>query len=116
MELVNNLSDQAVLEEVGQRIARHRIDAGLTQADLSREAGIGKRTLERVESGATAQFSTIIRILRVLELLPALEQILPQLEPGPIDILARKGKLRRRASSRRKDTENAGAWTWDEEA
>jgi transcriptional regulator with XRE-family HTH domain len=71
------LSDEAVLAELGARLARRRIELQLTQAALAEQAGVAKRTVERIEAGASAQMSSIIRLLRVLELLPVLEQLVP---------------------------------------
>ena len=51
MRISDQLTDKAVLTELGQRLERRRIDAALTQAQLAQEAGISKRTLERIESG-----------------------------------------------------------------
>jgi transcriptional regulator with XRE-family HTH domain len=58
------MTDDAILAEIGNRIARYRIDQQVTQADLAEQAGVSKRTVERVEAGASVQFSTVIRILR----------------------------------------------------
>ena len=99
MKIVNVLTDEAILDELGARIARRRLEIHLTQAELAKEAGVAKRTLERVEAGQTAQLTTIIRIFRVLDLLPKLDQILPESEPRPIEVMTRKGKVRKRASS-----------------
>ena len=57
-----------------------------------------KRTVERIEAGSSAQMSSVIRILRTLELLPRLDHLFPETEPRPMDLLKRKGKPRRRAS------------------
>jgi transcriptional regulator with XRE-family HTH domain len=46
-------SDVALLQELGQRIARLRLERNLTQPQLAEQAGISKRTLERLESGGT---------------------------------------------------------------
>ncbi len=115
MKIKNELSDGAILAELGERITRRRLDHQLTQAALAREAGVAKRTLERVEAGATAQMSTIIRIFRVLDLLPALDQVLPASKPGPIELMKRKGKTRRRASSQARSPEQQAPWTWGDD-
>lgn len=115
MKIQKSLTDEAILAEIGQRIARHRLKLQLTQAALAKEAGIGKRTLERVEAGATTQLSTIIRIFRTLDLLPALDQVLPEARPGPIEILARKGKMRQRAVSPKRASTQQQPWSWDDE-
>jgi len=114
MEIIDPLTDEAILAEVGQRIAQRRLELQLTQATLAGEAGVSKRTLEHAESGANVQLATIIRIFRVLGLLPNLDRMLPESTPRPIDVMKRKGRPRQRASSRgRKTTDKP--WTWADE-
>ena len=115
MKITDTLTDEAILVEIGERIARRRLELHLTQADLARDAGVAKRTLERVEAGATAQLTTIIRIFRVLDLLPVLNQLLPEAKPRPIEAITRKGKVRKRASSKRREASNKKVWTWDDD-
>ena len=115
MKIENLLTDEAVLTELGGRLARRRIELGLAQAALAEQAGVSKRTVERVEAGATAQTVTLIRILRVLELLDRLEMLVPAAGPSPMDLLKLKGKDRKRAS-RRKQNPSDKPWQWDDEA
>ncbi len=115
MEISKLLSDEAILTELGERIARSRIDLQLTQAEAAERAGVSKRTLERIESGASAQMSSLIRILRVLELLPRLEQMFPETGATPMELLRHKGKARQRASSRSSLEQPDQAWTWDDD-
>jgi transcriptional regulator with XRE-family HTH domain len=75
---------------MGTRIARRRLDMGFTQAQVAEQAGVAKRTLERIEAGASAQMSNMIRILRVLDLLPGLDRMIPPELAGPIDLLKRR--------------------------
>jgi transcriptional regulator with XRE-family HTH domain len=64
------MSDEALLQELGQRIARLRLERNLTQAQLAEQAGISKRTLEHLEAGAAAtKLSLFLRVLRQLDLL-----------------------------------------------
>jgi transcriptional regulator with XRE-family HTH domain len=116
MRIQTELSDGAVLDELGGRMARCRLDLQLTQAELAEQAGVSKRTVERIEAGATTQVSTLIRILRVLNLLDGLDQLVPEAGPRPMDILKLKKKAgRKRASSRRKKAPG-GEWHWGDEA
>ncbi|NTW69857.1 MAG: helix-turn-helix domain-containing protein, partial [Chlorobiaceae bacterium] len=64
MKIEGLLSDEAILGELGKRLAQRRLELQLTQEMLAEQAGVSKRTVERVEAGATAQMSTMIRILR----------------------------------------------------
>lgn len=109
-------TDEAILAELGRRIARQRLAREWTQADLAREAGVGKRTLERIEAGGSAQGVNLVRIFRALDLLPVLDQLLPEPGPGPMELLKLSGKARQRAPGRRRKQPPAGEpWSWGDE-
>ncbi|MBI5556411.1 MAG: helix-turn-helix transcriptional regulator [Deltaproteobacteria bacterium] len=116
MYISNLLTDAAILAEIGKRIARCRLDRQLTQADMAEQAGVSKRTVERIEAGASAQISTIIRILRALNLLPGVERLIPEPGPRPMELLKLKGKERQRASAPRKVKQSGKGWTWGDGA
>jgi transcriptional regulator with XRE-family HTH domain len=116
MDLPKLLTDDAILAEIGKRIARYRIDSQITQADLAKQAGVSKRTVERVEAGATAQFSTIIRILRVLDLMEGLENLVPKPVPRPMELLKQKGKVRQRVATSRRSDKAPKKWSWGDES
>jgi transcriptional regulator with XRE-family HTH domain len=125
MKLDETLTDDAVLTELGERLARLRIGRGLTQAQLAEEAGVGKRTVERAEAGHSVQLITLVRLFRVLGLMGALDRLLPEPGPTPMELLKEKttGRGRQRASSGRrtpaapKTTRTGGkAWTWGDES
>ena len=116
MKISKPLTDDTILVEVGERIAHRRLELQLTQAGLAEQAGVAKRTVERIEAGASAQMSTMIRIFRVLDLLSNLDQMIPATGPGPMDFLKRKGKERQRASSRRRKLKSEEPWSWDDDA
>ncbi len=118
MKISKLFADDAILAEIGERVARCRLDLQLTQADVAEQAGVAKRTVERIEAGASAQMSSMIRVFRVLDLLPGLDSMIPEAEPRPMDLLKRKGKVRQRASSRHRPARSNQAsepWSWDDE-
>jgi transcriptional regulator with XRE-family HTH domain len=113
------MSDDAILTELGGRLARRRIEMELTQADLAREAGVSKRTVERIEAGASAQMSSLLRICRVLDLIAGLDQFIPAAGPRPMELVKGQGKTRKRVSSSRKSggeehpaDPSDEPWTW----
>ena len=125
MRISSELTDATIAQVLGERIARHRIEAGLTQAELAERAGIGKRTLERVEAGRGAELVTLIRILRSLHAMESFERLLPELPASPIEQLKLRGKQRQRVSHARRGaprgrplSEGASArpWRWGEPA
>ena len=116
MKISTLLADDAILAEIGERIARRRLGLQFTQADVAEQAGVAKRTVERIEAGASAQMSSMIRILRALNLLPGLDRMIPEAGPRPMDLLKRKGKMRQRASSRRRSDRSEEPWSWDDDS
>lgn len=98
MNLSNQPSDEAILEELGERLARHRLDLNRTQAQLADAAGVAKRTIERLEAGKATQFANLIRVLRALGLGSRLDLLIPPAIAKPIEGIDLRGKRRRRAS------------------
>ena len=107
-------SDTAALAELGQRLAQFRIGQQLTQAELARKAGIGKRTLERLEAGDTTQTKTLIRVLRELDLLERLEMLLPEPKARPSQAVKAED-LPKRVSGKRSQKREKDPWTWGDE-
>jgi transcriptional regulator with XRE-family HTH domain len=118
MKITSGLTDMAVLHEIGDRIERRRIDAALTQAQLAEEAGVSKRTVERLESGRSTDFVMLLRVLRALKLLEALDQMLPDLPQSPVTLLKSRGRARKRVGRSGRSVVGTGApnpaalWKW----
>ncbi|MFV0277747.1 MAG: helix-turn-helix domain-containing protein [Parahaliea sp.] len=119
MQMTSLHTDEALLAELGQRLAARRVDLQLTQSQLAEQAGIAKRTLERMEAGHSSQVSSLIRVLRVLDAMPGLDNLIPAPGPRPMELLERKGRRRQRASGKRgsKAADNAPeSWQWGDDA
>jgi transcriptional regulator with XRE-family HTH domain len=122
MRITANLTDDAVLKEIGERLERQRIEAGLTQASLAAQSGIAKRTLERIEAGRSAELVTLLRLLRTLKLVDGVETLVPDPPTSPIALLKHEGRQRKRVSRPRARADAAaqpaaGAakpWRWGE--
>ncbi len=117
MKIAKELTDEALLGKVGERLARLRLSRNLTQAQLAEQAGLGVRTVQRLELGATAtQLSGFFRVCRVLGLLERIDALIPELTPSPIAQLKLQGRERRRASRQKAAPPPAGAgrkkWSW----
>ena len=97
-------TDAAVLEELGRRLERARLDANLTQHQVADRAGIGKATLERLEAGKPSKLTSFVRVLRALDLVDALNELIPERRgPSPLEVVTRGHERQRaaRISSRR---------------
>jgi len=109
-------SDATILSELGLRLAHLRVQRNLTQAHLAKQAGISKPTLERIEAGRDAQLSTMIRLLRALDLLDALHLVIPPISVSPMSKLKTKGHIKKRASSPRKGSDITQTWSWQDDS
>ena len=112
MKISSNATDKAILNELAGRLARYRLDKNLTQAQLAQQAGVSKRTVERLEAGGSAQLSSLIRLCRALNLLPQFETFIPELPPSPIAQLKLRGNDRQRASAKKSPRKSPRKWEW----
>ena len=114
MKITSEPTDAAVLEELGSRLERRRIDADLTQSQLAEAAGVSKRTLERIEAGHSTDFVMLLRVLRALKLIEGLENLIPDRPQSPIALLKQKGRERKRVRRPRdgRTGKPQGPWKW----
>jgi transcriptional regulator with XRE-family HTH domain len=111
MKLSPDLTDLALLDELGRRLAQRRIDQGLSQAELAARCGVARRTIERLEAGTSIAFVAVLRIARELGLIGSLDAWLPESAPSPIALLEAGGRRRKRAP-RARAHEPATPWRW----
>ena len=120
MRLTPDLTDAAALRELGVRLERCRLDANLTQADLAEQAGVSKRTIERIEAGHSTDFQLLVRTLRALQLFNELDRLVPDLPQSPMALLKQKGRERKRVGRTRQKTKGgprhtkSPTWKWGE--
>jgi len=109
-------TNDAVLAELGRRLERHRLQRNWTQAEMAEEAQVGRATVQRLERGQSVQAVSLIKVLRTLGLLSALDAAVPESIELPIAELEREQRRgRRRARARRGGTRAKPAqqtWRW----
>jgi transcriptional regulator with XRE-family HTH domain len=115
MKIQSESSHLAILEELGSRLARHRLNLNLSQEQIAEKAGLGVNTISRIEQGKSTQLSNFIRVLRALELVENLELLVPRPPQSPIELAKVLKEQRLRASSRRDKVERSHIWKWDDE-
>jgi transcriptional regulator with XRE-family HTH domain len=116
MKITKQATDEAILAELGGRLAKIRLDRNLTQAQLAAEAGVSKRTVERLESGAVAtQLSGFIRVCRVLDVIGQFDLLIPEPVSSPIAQLRLRGRKRQRASAAKAARPSAKKWRWGDD-
>ena len=95
------MGDNAVLAELGLRVRKERLNQNMAQNDLAIKSGISRRTLQHLETGHTCTLANLIRVLRTIQKLDALDLFLPQPEVSPLQLAKLKGAERQRATGQR---------------
>ena len=96
-----------ILNELGRRLHRYRLQQNRTLAEVARTAGVSTRTAQRAEAGENPTLETVIRILRALDRLDALDAFLPSPLVSPIQMAKLRGRERRRAGTPRRRPRSA---------
>lgn len=113
------MSDESILEEMGRRLSRHRLNLNVTQAALAREGGIARRTVSKAENGKIVDSRSLLRILRALDLLEGLDALVPRARVSPVSLVETQGRRRARASGVGGGSGAGGLkeaeWTWPTE-
>lgn len=108
------LTDQAVLEHIGERVRQLRLRKNITQSELARDSGVGKSTIERIEKGHSAQLTSLIRILRSFGKLENLLELIPDQTASPMEMLLKEKPAKYRASKTKKE-QQPSTWKWGDE-
>ena len=91
-----NTSDE-VMREIGARLRQFRLQQNLPVADVARDAGLSALTVINAEKGRNPRLGSVVRLLRALGRLEALEAFLPPPMISPIELARLKGRTRQRA-------------------
>ncbi|MFH0945648.1 MAG: helix-turn-helix transcriptional regulator [Planctomycetota bacterium] len=102
------MSDRAILEEIGRRLKRRRLELNLTQQHIADQAGLNRTTVSEIERGSPSGLLTLVQLLRALGSLDDLDAMLPDPGPSPLQLARLKGRVRRRASRQGPEDQGGG--------
>lgn len=107
-----SMLDNAVLNELGNRIKRQRLSRNITQEALAEATLLSVGTIKSLEVGK-AKLATVVAVLREFGALQELDSFIPEITISPLEIAKRKTPKRVRAGRRQsissdqaKDTES----------
>lgn len=104
-------SDDEVLAELGRRLRRERLNNNLTRAALADQVGLSQDTVRNAETGRNVSLGSLIRILRGLNRLDQVQDLLAESGPSPVALARERGRLRQRASGSGSGNREAN-WKW----
>lgn len=91
------LTTDEVLQEIGARLRGYRLQQNRTLEEVAGSAGIGLRTAARTEAGERPTLATVVKMLRALGRLDAIDAFLPEPLVSPLEMAKLSGKVRERA-------------------
>jgi transcriptional regulator with XRE-family HTH domain len=90
-------NSEQIVADLGARLGRLRLASNITQADLAARAGVGTRTLARLEGGEGGTMDSLVRVIVALGLNSHLEALLPDPDIRPMERVQLRGRERQRA-------------------
>jgi DNA-binding Xre family transcriptional regulator len=115
MNRLDDISDDALLKEVGHRIAHLRISAKMKQGDLAAKAGMSSFALSRLENGAGGiRLDSSLSALSCLKVLNKLSILLPEPTLTPLQV-AEFEKRAKKMPKRIRTVRAMGGRTWGDE-
>jgi putative transcriptional regulator len=94
------MTDKGIGAEIGRRLRSLRLRRNLTQQQLAEAAALSLNTIKSLEAGK-GKLSSLIAVLRELQALDELDNLIPDISISPLQLARQQGKKRQRASGKR---------------
>ena len=98
---IADMNDGAILESLGDRIRRERLNQNRTQKEIATKSGAALFSIQRLEGGKGCTLTTFIKILRALGSIDQLDLFMPEPGVSPLDLMRLSGRQRKEASGNR---------------
>ena len=106
------MSDDAIVKQLGDFIKHTRLQQNITQAKLAEIAGLNRWTISKIENGESITLSSLIQVLRALNILYVFNYFEINDEISPIEYAKLQEKKRQRARSKGSDNEQKEDQGW----
>lgn len=103
------LTDNMILEKIGENIKRMRLEDNISQKELAGSAGVAISSIAALERGGNISLKTLVPILRALNSLHMLSDFLKEPEISPIAYAKQldSQKTRKRASATKNNNDKS---------
>ena len=99
--IADYLTTDEVLQQLGERLKNRRLERNLPVDQLAEKVGLNRKTILDMEAGGDVRLSSVVKLLRGLNMLGVLEAALPDVLPGS-EAFSARGHLRRNAYTGRR--------------
>ncbi len=97
-----SMTDANIVEAIGQFVKQKRLQTNRTQSQLAKDAGLNPYTVSQIENGGSVTLSTLIQLLRALDVLYVLDNFKTIEEISPIQYAKMQKNKRQRARNNNK--------------
>lgn len=104
------MSDKALIETIGTFIQHHRLNQNKSQSDIAKAADISRSTLSLLERGEKVTLSSLMQVLRVLDLLHIMDVFKVENEISPIEYAKLQKNKRNRARNKNRNLNEDLEW------
>lgn len=94
---------RVIVQELGSRLKRARLNKNLTQSEVAEKSGVERRTVINAEKGKVTLEDFVI-IMDALGMIEHLNSFMPPQLISPIQLHKMRGKVRKRASGNNKQS------------
>jgi transcriptional regulator with XRE-family HTH domain len=97
-----SMTDANIVQAIGRFVKQKRLQANKTQSQLAKAAGLNPYTISQIENGESVTLSTLIQLLRALDVLYVLDNFRMIEEISPIQYAKMQKNKRQRARNNNK--------------
>jgi transcriptional regulator with XRE-family HTH domain len=105
-----SMSDKALIKTIGTFIQHHRLNQNKSQSDVAKAADISRSTLSLLERGEKVSLSSLMQVLRVLDLLYIMDVFHVSNEISPIEYAKLQKNKRQRARNKGNNSNEDLGW------
>lgn len=113
MDDIFGLSDRQISLRIGEKLKAARLRQNITQQSLAQAADISLSSVKKIEGGEIGSFESLLRVVRILGYLDALQGLVSEDEMSPSEYYAfrnSKTKPRQRAIGHLNDKTETSEW------
>ncbi|MGK0254144.1 MAG: transcriptional regulator with XRE-family HTH domain [Mariniflexile sp.] len=105
-----SMSDKSIIETIGNYIKYQRLNQIKTQANIAEDAGVNRWTISQIEKGEAISLTSLIQILRALDLLHVFDLFKIESQISPIELAKLEKQQRQRARNSNSNTQSKSEW------
>ncbi|TVZ55078.1 transcriptional regulator, XRE family [Lutibacter sp. Hel_I_33_5] len=105
-----SMNDKSIIKSIGNYIKHQRLNQNKTQGKIAKTAGVNRSTISQIENGEAISLSSLIQILRALNLLSVLDVFNVNTQPSPLELAKIEKQKRKRARDTNDNPKNESKW------